>query len=645
MARNENNLLSVPYNNEDEEEHDYLSTLPLGYRFCPTASEIIVYYLMPKIETGTKHPTSRLYEVNFYDYHPDQLAGGGGGGGEAGGVLGNSKENQSEEEDEIYYDASNKKSQWLMHEYTTIDPNIPVGSREDKMKLTDWVLCELYQKETDDSKQQLLLSARHQHLDELSRRKRILMHHQGSSYQTSASTLVFQQQVHSTYQDNQSDESNEDNFSYNYEEVLELDYADSLNPGYRFSPTDSEIIVYYLQRKIETGEQHPKCRYYIADFYGDTPDILAANHRHCENKWYFLTSRDRKYPNGNRPNRRIKNFGFWKATTKSKVICDDVTGEIIGSRRSLAYCDNYSRKTPWLMQEYINNNPNIRIGSRADQMMKLSDWVLAKIYKKDENQNENNNGAYQVENMMNSEELIEDQKQLQDEPSARRTRLSVNKESNQTNGARYIQIQDGNHYSGVNLPMVAPLRFMCDSDQQLAIRPMDTLNGSSLIHPTFQDPPQGIVTEQVQTSGGSSTWEYHHNQTISTSTNDFRFSSDASCSYSTDINSVASTNAFQQAYNSYQDFEHPQATLQSFSDEPMDFRAQPTEWTQDDLDEELMETLDEDNLSPRSSTNVIQQAYNLWQDTEVTLEIFLNQPEEWTQDDLFKEIMEPLESL
>nr|GFA93546.1 NAC domain-containing protein [Tanacetum cinerariifolium] len=74
MARNENNLLSVPRNNEEEVKHDYLSTLPLGYRFCPTASEIIVYYLMTKIKTGTKHPGLRLYEVNFYNYHPDQLA-------------------------------------------------------------------------------------------------------------------------------------------------------------------------------------------------------------------------------------------------------------------------------------------------------------------------------------------------------------------------------------------------------------------------------------------------------------------------------------------------------------------------------------------------------------------------------------------
>ncbi|GKA74578.1 NAC domain-containing protein [Tanacetum coccineum] len=171
MARNENNLLSVPYNNEEEVEHDYLSTLPVGYRFCPTASEIIVYFLMPKIKTGTNHPKWRLYEVNFYDYHPDQLADrywpfekkwyfftprtrmtpNGDRPNRRTGDFGYWKTTQKDTtvymyDDAnglevgkkrclVYYDASNKKSQWLMHEYTTIDPNIPVGSREDKMKV------------------------------------------------------------------------------------------------------------------------------------------------------------------------------------------------------------------------------------------------------------------------------------------------------------------------------------------------------------------------------------------------------------------------------------------------------------------------------------------------------------------------------
>ncbi|GKE28170.1 NAC domain-containing protein [Tanacetum coccineum] len=63
----------IRFNNQ--EEHDYADTLEPGYRFCPTDSELIVYYLKPKIETGKQHPRCRYYEVNIYDSSPDELTG------------------------------------------------------------------------------------------------------------------------------------------------------------------------------------------------------------------------------------------------------------------------------------------------------------------------------------------------------------------------------------------------------------------------------------------------------------------------------------------------------------------------------------------------------------------------------------------
>nr|GEX31352.1 hypothetical protein [Tanacetum cinerariifolium] len=130
--------------------------------------------------------------------------------------------------------------------------------------------------------------------------------------------------------------------------------------------------------------------------------------------------------------------------------------------------------------------------------------------------------------------------------------------------------------------------------------PEELLSPKKQIHPTsFSLTTLSNSSQkqaQVQTFDGISTCEYHHNQAISTSTNDFRFSSDASCSYSTNLNSMASTNAFQLAYNSYQDFEHPQATLQM--NEPM-------EWTQDDISKEIEENLDEENMNQRSGLNMI----------------------------------------
>ncbi|KAI3675969.1 hypothetical protein L1987_85565 [Smallanthus sonchifolius] len=41
-----------------------------------------------------------------------------------------------------YFDDNRNKTQWLMLEYTTNDPNLPIGT--DDNKLSDWVLCKVY---------------------------------------------------------------------------------------------------------------------------------------------------------------------------------------------------------------------------------------------------------------------------------------------------------------------------------------------------------------------------------------------------------------------------------------------------------------------------------------------------------------------
>ncbi|KAJ0538740.1 putative transcription factor NAM family [Helianthus annuus] len=53
------------------------------------------------------------------------------------------------------------------------------------------------------------------------------------------------------------------------------DYDDALEPGYRFCPTDSELIIYYLKRKIELGEQS-RCRIYDVHVYSHHPNELTG---------------------------------------------------------------------------------------------------------------------------------------------------------------------------------------------------------------------------------------------------------------------------------------------------------------------------------------------------------------------------------
>ncbi|KAF5823224.1 putative transcription factor NAM family [Helianthus annuus] len=161
------------------------------------------------------------------------------------------------------------------------------------------------------------------------------------------------------------------------------DYLDNLPPGYRFCPTDSELILYYLKPKIETGE-HPECRIYAVNLYNHSPEELTNQYRACDDKWYFFTPRERKYEKGNVPNRRTGDLGVWKASQKYTLVYHhDATGSrVVGTKRGLGYHDRTGCKTSWLMQEYAMNDPNLPIKSRQDSNKVLTDWVICKIYKK-----------------------------------------------------------------------------------------------------------------------------------------------------------------------------------------------------------------------------------------------------------------------
>ncbi|KAJ8769351.1 hypothetical protein K2173_002555 [Erythroxylum novogranatense] len=158
-------------------------------------------------------------------------------------------------------------------------------------------------------------------------------------------------------------------------------YFDTLPSGYRFTPYDSELIEDYLIKKINK-EKLPPNRIKDVELYKYNPSDLAEMYPANEGKeWYFFTPRDRKYRNGDRPNRRAGD-GFWKATGADKPVKKD--GVVTGFRKALVFYigkPNGGHKTDWIMHEYkVNSNTNrVRTGEHD---MRLDDWVLCRIYRK-----------------------------------------------------------------------------------------------------------------------------------------------------------------------------------------------------------------------------------------------------------------------
>lgn len=73
-----------------------------------------------------------------------------------------------------------------------------------------------------------------------------------------------------------------------------------------------------------------------------------------EDECYFFTPRDRKYPNGGRPNRAAVS-GYWKATGTDQPIRSSFGSRLIGVKKGLVF---YKGKPPsgnrmdWIMTEY-----------------------------------------------------------------------------------------------------------------------------------------------------------------------------------------------------------------------------------------------------------------------------------------------------
>ncbi|KAE8684067.1 ONAC010 protein [Hibiscus syriacus] len=169
----------------------------------------------------------------------------------------------------------------------------------------------------------------------------------------------------------------------------------SLPPGFRFHPTDEELILHYLKKKVSSSSFTVSI---IADvdIYKFDPWDLPAKAAIGEKEWYFFSPRDRKYPNGARPNRAAAS-GYWKATGTDKVIVTSTMangrGEVqenIGVKKALVFYNGRppkGMKTNWIMHEYrLIDNPNSNFNNRPlkskDSSMRLDDWVLCRIYKK-----------------------------------------------------------------------------------------------------------------------------------------------------------------------------------------------------------------------------------------------------------------------
>ncbi|KAK4741443.1 hypothetical protein SAY87_025031 [Trapa incisa] len=158
-------------------------------------------------------------------------------------------------------------------------------------------------------------------------------------------------------------------------------------PGFRFHPTDEELVGYYLRKKIASQKIDLDVIRDI-DLYRIEPWDLQERCRigyEDQNEWYFFSHKDKKYPTGTRTNRATM-AGFWKATGRDKAVYDKA--KLIGMRKTLVFYKGRApngQKTDWIMHEY-------RLESDENGHPQEEGWVVCRAFKKRTNSQLDNKG-------------------------------------------------------------------------------------------------------------------------------------------------------------------------------------------------------------------------------------------------------------
>ncbi|KAL6349395.1 hypothetical protein AAG906_034052 [Vitis piasezkii] len=148
-------------------------------------------------------------------------------------------------------------------------------------------------------------------------------------------------------------------------------------PGFRFHPTDEELVDYYLRKKVASRRIDLDVIKDV-DLYKIEPwDLqeLCKIGTEEQNEWYFFSHKDKKYPTGTRTNRATK-AGFWKATGRDKAIyCKH---SLIGMRKTLVFYKGRApngQKSDWIMHEY-------RLETNENGTPQEEGWVVCRVFKK-----------------------------------------------------------------------------------------------------------------------------------------------------------------------------------------------------------------------------------------------------------------------
>ncbi|CAD6219356.1 unnamed protein product [Miscanthus lutarioriparius] len=170
--------------------------------------------------------------------------------------------------------------------------------------------------------------------------------------------------------------------------------APPLPPGFRFRPTDEELLTHYLAPKVADAGFAPAALREVDLYEAEPWDLLPAGGGGGEDGGvgYFFCRRSVKFPSGLRTNRATRD-GYWKSTGKDRVVVASRSrssrGDAcpLGVRKTLVFYRGRAptgHKTSWVMHEYRllhGHGYTSPVHATAGAQVQ-SEWVICRMFTK-----------------------------------------------------------------------------------------------------------------------------------------------------------------------------------------------------------------------------------------------------------------------
>ncbi|KAF9690185.1 hypothetical protein SADUNF_Sadunf01G0169400 [Salix dunnii] len=166
----------------------------------------------------------------------------------------------------------------------------------------------------------------------------------------------------------------------------------NLPPGFRFCPSDQELVLHFLHRKAARLPGHPDVIIPDLDLYPYDPWQLEGKALSEGKQLYFYSRRTQN---------KITSNGYWKpmaGRVEEPVLTSDHHGnKIVGMKSYFLFHTADGIKTNWVMEEYRQSESCTSSSStkssktRDRQKQDRSKWVICRVYER--NFDEEDGGA------------------------------------------------------------------------------------------------------------------------------------------------------------------------------------------------------------------------------------------------------------